>query len=64
MFTILYVEDESALLNMGKIFLERSGIFTVETALTPGDAFEILKNRPVDCIISDYEMSGMNGIAF
>ena len=64
MFTVLYTDDESALLEIGKVFLERSGPFTVETALSPRDAFETLQNRPVDCIVSDYLMPEMNGIAF
>jgi PAS domain S-box-containing protein len=62
MHTVLYVEDEPGLLHLGKIFLERSGEFKVETAPDAGNALDVLKNRPVDCIISDYEMAGTSGI--
>ena len=64
MFTVLYTDDEPALLEIGKAFLERSGPFTVETALSAHDAFETLKAGPVDCIVSDYLMPEMNGIEF
>jgi PAS domain S-box-containing protein len=64
MFTVLYTDDEPVLLELGKLFLESSGTFTVETALSAHDALETLKNRVMDCIVSDYQMPGMDGIAF
>ena len=64
MSTVLYTDDEPGLLYLGKIFLERSGTFTVETAVSAQEALEILTNKPVDCIVSDYQMPVMDGIAF
>ena len=64
MFYVLYVDDEEALLEVTKIFLERSGTMSVETALTATDAIPMLKNRQYDAIIADYQMPDMDGIAF
>jgi len=64
MFTVLYTDDEPGLLELGKIFLESSGSFSVETALSAHEAFETLKERPFDCIVSDYQMPVMDGIVF
>jgi PAS domain S-box-containing protein len=64
MFYVLYVDDEAALLEVTKIFLERSGTMSVDTALTATDAIPMLKNRQYDAIIADYLMPDMDGIAF
>jgi PAS domain S-box-containing protein len=64
MSTVLYTDDEPGLLYLGKIFLERSGTFTVETAVSAQEALELLTNKPFDCIVSDYQMPVMDGIAF
>lgn len=63
MFKVLYVDDEPALLEISKLFLERSGVLRVDTALSAADALERLKGTRYDGIISDYQMPGMNGIA-
>jgi PAS domain S-box-containing protein len=64
MFTVLYTDDEPTLLEMGQIFLEKSGSCSVVTALSAQAALEMLKTRPFDCIVSDYQMPDMDGIAF
>lgn len=64
MYTVLYTDDEADLLEIGKLFLETSGDFTVETARSARDAFIILNDKPVDCIVSDYQKPVMDGIAF
>ena len=64
MYTVLYVDDEQALLDLGKIFLEQSGSITVETALSATEGILALKKNAIDCIISDYQMPEMNGLAF
>lgn len=63
MFTVLYTDDEPGLLELGKIFLETSGTFTVETAISAQEALTLLKSRPFDCIVSDYQMPEKDGIA-
>jgi PAS domain S-box-containing protein len=61
---VLYVDDESDLLDIGKLFLEESGDFTVTTALSASDAIRLLEQEKFDAIISDYQMPGMDGIQF
>ena len=43
------------LLELAKIFLERTGDFRVDTLTSATAALDTLKNI-VDCIISDYQM--------
>ena len=62
--TLLYVDDDPGLLDIGRIFLERSGQFTVETVTSATEALELLKTRDFDAIISDYMMPEMDGIEF
>ncbi len=61
---ILYVDDESFLLEIGRLFLEETGDFTVSTALSPPEALRLLEQEKFDAIISDYQMPGMDGIRF
>jgi len=62
MFTILYVDDETSLLDLGKLFLERDGTFRVETISSASGALLLLQVNRYDAIISDYLMPGMDGI--
>ena len=64
MITILYVDDEEALLDITKIYLERTGNFTVKTAVSAKDGLDLLKTDTFDAVVSDYQMPGMDGIAF
>ena len=62
---ILYVDDEAGLLDIGKLFLEKSREFTVTTALSGPDAIRLLEQETeFDVIVSDYLMPEMNGIEF
>ncbi|MHB8052472.1 MAG: PAS domain S-box protein, partial [Methanoregula sp.] len=61
---VLYVDDESALLDLCKIYLERSGDFTVTTATSAPEAIRILELNRFDAIVSDYQMPEMDGIEF
>ncbi|MCP1715878.1 PAS domain S-box-containing protein [Methanocalculus alkaliphilus] len=63
--SLLYVDDEPALLEIGKIYLEKSGGFSVTTALSGEDALRHLADHSFDAIVSDYQMpGGMDGITF
>jgi PAS domain S-box-containing protein len=64
MFSVLYVDDEEALLEIGKLFLEQGGQFSVETITAATEALRLLEEREFDAIISDYQMPEMDGIAF
>lgn len=64
MIRVLYVDDEPQLLDICKLFLERSGDFRVDTITSASDALIQLNLKTYDAIISDYQMPGMNGIEF
>jgi PAS domain S-box-containing protein len=64
MFSILYVDDEPGLLEIGKLFLEQGGRFSVETLTSAQEALGILRSRHFDAIISDYQMPVIDGIEF
>ena len=62
MITVLYVDDEPGLLELGKIFLEQNGLFSVTTTESGSSALRILKGMTFDAIVSDFQMPEMNGI--
>ena len=64
MYTILYVDDEPGLLDLGKLYLKKHWGFSVTTAESADDALKLLKTGVFDAIISDYDMPGMDGISF
>ena len=64
MYSVLYVDDEDILLELGKLFLEKMGDFRVETITSATDALPRLSTATFDAIISDYQMPGMDGIEF
>jgi len=64
MIRVLLVDDEPALLDIGRIFLEKTGQMQVTTAQSAPEALELFSQEPFDAIVSDYEMPVMNGIEF
>jgi len=62
MFSILYVDDEPGLLEIGQLFLENTGEFTVRTVVSGKEALDLLSRTDFDAIISDYQMPEMDGI--
>ncbi len=63
-FQVLYVDDELELLELGKLYLEEAGNFSIVTENSAFEAFLLLNERRFDAIISDFQMPGMNGIDF
>jgi PAS domain S-box-containing protein len=61
---VLYVDDEQSLLDLCKMFLERSGNFIVTTSRGAPEALRMLELARFDAIISDYQMPEMDGIEF
>jgi DNA-binding response OmpR family regulator len=59
---VLYVDDEPVLLEAGRVFLERSGTFSVDTTLTAARALEMIHAKAYDVIIADYQMADINGL--
>lgn len=64
MISVLYVDDEPDLLDLGKIFLETTPGFTVDTLISAVTALAVIPEKQYDAIVSDYQMPEMDGIAF
>ncbi|MEA2035156.1 MAG: PAS domain S-box protein [Euryarchaeota archaeon] len=64
MIRLLIVDDEPLLLELTKIYLEKIGDFTVDTAASACEALEMIKATRYDAIVSDYQMPEMDGIEF
>jgi DNA-binding NarL/FixJ family response regulator len=62
MFSILYVDDEPALLEIGKLFLEERGGFAVETVTSAPKALLKIAAKKYDAIISDYHRVSLKAI--
>ena len=64
MISVLYVDDEEMLLDIGKLFLERPGDCSVDIAVSARQGMERMAKKTYDAIVSDYQMPGMDGIEF
>jgi PAS domain S-box-containing protein len=63
--TVLHVDDDSQFAEMAARFLERENDrFDVLTATDADEGLETLCERTVDCVVSDHDMPGRNGIEF
>jgi CheY-like chemotaxis protein len=58
--TVLFVDDEETILEVGSLMLQRLG-YNVLTTSKGEEAFEILKKNEVAFVILDMRMPGMNG---
>lgn len=61
---IAIVDDEEMVLTSLRSFLLLETDYEVETFSSPQKAVSALREKPVDLVISDYLMPGMNGIEF
>ena len=62
---ILHVDDEPDVADLTKTFLEREDDgFSVTIETDPRAALDRVQEHRYDCVVSDYEMPGMNGIEF
>lgn len=57
---VLVVEDSVGVRELERVILEKAG-YTVETAVDGGDGAARLAGSPVDLVVSDVEMPGMDG---
>lgn len=62
---VLHVDDEPEFTDLTAAFLERhSDRFSVEAATSANEGLTCIRDTPPDCVVSDYNMPGMNGIEF
>jgi two-component system chemotaxis response regulator CheY len=64
MIPILLVDDDADMLDLMNLAFQENGSFEVTACLDARDAVEILKQRPIEVVISDYRMPVMNGGVF
>lgn len=64
-WSILVVDDERDIRDAVRGLLER-GLKNakVHTAASGAEGLAVLQNQPIDLIVTDYKMPGMNGIEF
>ena len=61
---ILHVDDDPSFLKVTKQCLETQGEFEVDTASSVNEALGKLEKTDYDAVVSDYQMSGKDGIEF
>ncbi len=64
MISVLYVDDEPDLCELGQLFLEQSGEMKVDTCTSAKEALSSPKFSSYDAVISDFQMPEMDGIEF
>ena len=63
--SVLHVDDDKDFGDLTKAFLERqSERFAVETVTSAGVGLERLEEGAFDCVVSDHDMPGRNGVEF
>lgn len=63
MISVLLVDDEPVLLDIGRMFLERTGDFRVGEAESGQVALQRMNSDSYDAVVADYEMPEMDGLA-
>ncbi|USZ69975.1 response regulator (plasmid) [Halorussus salilacus] len=63
-YRVLHVEDNEFFARVTASVLGDEYGMAVRTATSASDALELLDSEGFDCIVSDYEMPGMDGLAF
>jgi PAS domain S-box-containing protein len=60
---VLFVDDEAGYAEMVSAYLEESdGIDTVVPETDPHAALDSIESEPIDCVVSDYHMPGIDGL--
>jgi len=62
---VLHVDDNPEFGDLVKTYLENiNESVTVATEYDPQSGIEYIKNEPIDCVVSDYQMPEMDGLDF
>jgi PAS domain S-box-containing protein len=61
---VLLVDDDADVLELTATLLEREGDLRVETASSAEAGLDLLAEGTFDCIVSDYDMPGTDGLEF
>ncbi|MBB6645525.1 hybrid sensor histidine kinase/response regulator [Halobellus ruber] len=62
---VLQIDDDPEFAELTKTFLEREDDrFTVESVTSASEGLQHLTDRPPDCVVSDYDMPGIDGLEF
>ncbi|ABS54684.1 multi-sensor signal transduction histidine kinase [Methanoregula boonei 6A8] len=64
MISVVCVDDEPDLLEIARLFLERSGEIDAMSFVSAQEALDSPAILSCDIVVSDYQMPGMDGIAF
>jgi CheY-like chemotaxis protein len=64
MIPVLLVDDDADMLDLMQMAFTECGRFAVTACMDARDAVEVLKNQPIEVVISDYRMPVMNGGVF
>jgi signal transduction histidine kinase/CheY-like chemotaxis protein len=63
MLSILFVDDETELLKVTRISLERTGGFCIDTSVSVTEAIRKLESTPYDAIVSGHRMPDTDSVA-
>jgi len=62
---VLHVDDDVQFGDLTATFLEREDErFAVQTVTSATEGFDRIRDCPPDCVVSDYDMPGTNGVEF
>lgn len=64
MISVLLVDDEPALLELAKFFLEKNEDIATVPASSASEAAGLMASREFDAVVCDYQMPAMDGLEF